>query len=288
MGVLYIQIVINGLVLGLIYILLALGLTLVLSVMNILNFAHGAIYMLGAFIFYTFLMKAGLPYFLSAILAIVLIGFLGVLLERYMLRRVGTAHHLEALVLTFGLAMVLESLVMVIFGPWTLPVKGIFSGVITVLGVVISMERLAIIFVALVLVGALFFFVAKSKEGRAMRAVAQNRVAAQLQGINPNRVSALCFFIACSLAASAGVLTGPVFGIEPAMGLAPLLMGFTAMILGGLGSIEGCVVGGFILGFVISFGSTLLDPIMANIIAFALILLILIFRPRGVIGRVQK
>ncbi|UCG65975.1 MAG: branched-chain amino acid ABC transporter permease [Deltaproteobacteria bacterium] len=287
MAVLYAQIVVNGLVLGFTYILLALGLTLVLSVMDILNFAHGAIYMLGAFAFYTFLMKAGFPYFLSAILAIVLIGFIGVLIERYLVRRVGTAH-LEALVITFGLGMGLESLVMVIFGPWTLPVRGLFSGVITVFGVALSMERLAIIFVSLVLVSALFFFVAIAKEGRAMRAVTQNRVAAQLQGINPNRISALCFFIASALAASGGVITGPVFGIDPYMGLAPLLMGFTAMILGGLGSIQGCVVGGFILGFVISFGGTLLDPIMANIIAFALILVVLIFRPRGVLGRVQK
>jgi branched-chain amino acid transport system permease protein len=287
MGVLYAQMVLNGLALGLTYILLALGLTMVLSVMDILNFAHGAIYMLGAFIFYTFLMTAGFPYFLSAFLAIVSVGFLGVLLEKYLLRRVGTAH-LEALVITFGLAMVLESLVMAIFGPWTLPVRGLFSGVITVFGAVLSMERLAIIFVALVLVGALFFFVGITREGRAMRAVAQNRVAAELQGINPNRISSLCFFVACALAASAGVLTGPVFGIEPAMGLIPLLNGFTAMILGGLGSIQGCVVGGLILGFMMSFGSTLLDPIMANIIAFALILVVLIFRPRGILGRVQN
>lgn len=287
MAVLYAQTLVNSLVLSLTYILLALGLTLVLSVMDILNFAHGAIYMLGAYIFYYLLMKAGLPYFLSAILAIVIIGLFGVLLERYMLRRVGTSH-LEALVITFGLAMVLESLVMVIFGAWPLSVKELLSGVITVFGVAFSLERLAIVLVAIVLVGALFFFVARTKEGRAMRAVTQNRVAAQLQGIDPNRISALCFFIACALAAASGVLTGPVFGIEPTMGLAPLLNGFNAMILGGLGSIEGCVVGGFILGIVTSFGSTMIDPIMANIIAFALILLLLVFRPRGVLGRVQK
>jgi len=154
--------------------------------------------------------------------------------------------------------------------------------------VVLALERVAIIVVATALVIALFFYVGKTRQGRAMRAVAQNRVAAQLQGIDPNRVSALCFFIACALAASAGVLTGPIFGISPSMGLSPLLNGFNAMILGGLGSIAGCVVGGFILGAIISFGSTLLDPIMANIIAFALILVLLIFRPRGVMGRVQR
>jgi branched-chain amino acid transport system permease protein len=287
MAVLYAQILVNTLVLSLTYILIALGLTLVLSVMDILNFAHGAIYMLGAYIFYYLLMQAGWPYFLSAILAIVVIGLLGVLLEKYVLRRIGTAH-LEALVLTFGLAMVLESLITVIFSGQPLPVTGLLSGVITVFGVVISLERLAIIIVSAILVSALFFFVARTKEGRAMRAVTQNRVAAQLCGINPNRISALCFFIACALAAASAVLTGPIFSISPTMGLAPLLNGFTAMILGGLGSIEGCVVGGFILGLLISFGSTLIDPTMANIIAFALILLILIFRPKGVIGRVQK
>lgn len=287
MATLYAQIIVNTLVLSLTYILLALGLTLVLSVMDILNFAHGAIYMLGTYFFYTFLAQAGLPYFLSAILAIVLTGFLGVLLEKYMLRRVGTAH-LEALVITFGLAIALESLITVIFGGWPLAVRGLFTGTITVFGVTLSLERLAIILVAIVLVGALFFYVGMTKEGRAMRAVTQNRVAAQLQGIDPNRVSALCFFIACALAASAGVLTGPVFGIAPSMGIAPLLNGFTAMILGGLGSIAGCVVGGFILGALMSFGSTLLDPVMANIIAFALILVVLIFRPRGVMGRVQR
>jgi len=287
MAVLYAQILINTLVLSLTYVLIALGLTLVLSVMDILNFAHGAIYMLGAYTFYYLLMHAGWPYFLSAILAIVIIGLLGVLLEKYVLRRIGTAH-LEALVVTFGLAMVLESLITVIFSGQPLPVRGLLSGVITAFGVVISLERLAIIIVAAVLVGALFFFVAKTKEGRAMRAVTQNRVAAQLCGINPNRISGLCFFIACALAAASAVLTGPIFSISPTMGLAPLLNGFTAMILGGLGSIEGCVVGGFILGLLISFGSTLIDPTMANIIAFALILLILIFRPKGVMGRVQK
>jgi branched-chain amino acid transport system permease protein len=287
MATLYAQIIVNTLVLSMTYILVALGLTLVLSVMDILNFAHGAIYMLGSYFFYTFLMKAGLPYFLSAILAILLTGFVGILLERYMLRRVGTAH-LEALVITFGLAMALESLITIIFGGWPLPVRGLLTGTLKVFGVMLSLERLAIILVSIALVGLLFFYVGKTRQGRAMRAVAENRVAAQLQGIDPNRVSALCFFIACALAASAGVLTGPVFGIAPSMGFSPLLNGFTAMILGGLGSIVGCVVGGFILGALISFGSTLLDPIMANIIAFALILVVLIFRPRGVMGRVQK
>jgi branched-chain amino acid transport system permease protein len=287
MATLYAQIIINTLVLSLTYILVALGLTLVLSVMDILNFAHGAIYMIGSYFFYLFLMKAGMPYFLAALLAIVVTGILGVVLEKYVLRRVGTAH-LEALVLTFGLAMALESLITIIFGGWPLHVKGLFTGILKVFGVILALERVAIVVVATALVIALFFYVGKTKQGRAMRAVAQNRVAAQLQGIDPNRVSAICFFIACALAASAGVLTGPVFGISPSMGLSPLLNGFTAMILGGLGSIAGCVVGGFILGALISFGSTLLDPIMANIIAFALILVVLIFRPRGVMGRVQK
>jgi branched-chain amino acid transport system permease protein len=287
MGLLYAQILVNALVLSLTYILIALGLTLVLSVMDILNFAHGAIYMLGAYIFYTFLMKMDFPYFLSAILAIVVTGFLGVVLEKYVLRRLGTAH-LEVLVLTFGLAMALESLITVIFSGQPLPVRGLFSGVITVLGVTLSLERVSIILVSIVLVGALFFFVTWTKEGRAMRAVTQNRVAAQLQGIDPPRISALCFFIACALAAASGVLTAPIFGIEPTMGLTPLLKGFCAMILGGLGNITGCVMGGFLLGFVISFGSTLIDPTMADMIAFALVLLILIFRPRGIIGHVQK
>lgn len=287
MVIFYAQIIVNSLVLGLTYVLLALGLTLVLSIMDILNFAHGAIYMLGGYIFYTFLMKAGLPYFLSAFLAIVLTGFVGVLLERFILRPVGTKH-LEALVMTFGLAIALESLILVVFGAWILPVRGLLTGTITFFGVVLSLERLTIIFLAIILVGALFYWVGMTKQGRAMRAVAQNRVGAQLQGVDPNRVTAWVLFVACALAASAGVLTGPAFGISPDMWLAPLLNGFTAMILGGLGSITGCVVGGLILGALISFGSTLLDPIMANIIAFALILVVLIFRPRGVMGRVQK
>lgn len=287
MATLYAQIMINTLVLSLTYILVALGLTLVLSVLDILNFAHGAIYMLGTYIFYTFLTKAGLPYFLSAILAIGFTGLLGVLLEKYLLRPVGTAH-LEAMVITFGLGMAFESFITVTFGGWPLAVAGLLSGTIKVFGVILSLERLAIILISVALIGILFFYVSKTKQGRAMRAVAQNRVAAQLQGIDPNKVSAVCFFIACALAASAGILTGPVFGLAPSMGFAPLLNGFTAMILGGLGSIQGCVVGGFILGAIISFGSTLLDPIMANIIAFALIFVLLIFRPRGVMGRVQK
>ena len=287
MGLLYAQILVNALVLSLTYILIALGLTLVLSVMDILNFAHGAIYMLGAYIFYTFLMKMDFPYFVSAILAIVVTGFLGVVLEKYVLRRLGTAH-LEVLVLTFGLGMALESLITVIFSGQPLPVTGLFSGVITVFGVTLSLERLSIIMVSIVLVGALFFFVTWTKEGRAMRAVTQNRVAAQLQGIDPHRISALCFFIACALAAASGVLTAPIIGIEPTMGLTPLLKGFCALILVGLGNFTGCVMGGLILGFVVSFGSTLIDPTMADMIAFALVLLILIFRPRGIIGHVQK
>jgi branched-chain amino acid transport system permease protein len=287
MALLYVQVFINALVLSLTYVLIALGLTLVLSVMDILNFAHGAIYMLGAYIFYTFLMKMNLPYFLSALMAIIVTGLLGVVLEKYVLRRLGTAH-LEVLVLTFGLGMALESLVTVIFSGQPLPVAGLLGGGITILGVTLSLERVSIILVSLILVGALFSFVTWSKEGRAMRAVTQNRLAAQLYGIDPHRISGLCFFIACALAAASGVLTGPIFGIEPSMGLTPLLKGFCAMILGGLGNITGCVVGGFILGFVISFGSTLIDPTMADIIAFLLVLLILIFRPKGVIGHVQK
>jgi branched-chain amino acid transport system permease protein len=272
-----------GLSMGAIYILMALGLTLMFGMMHIINFAHGAIYMLGAFAIYYLFAQAGVPYLLAFLLTLALLGAFGLVIERVIYRTLGGEIE-PTLVALLALTTLLESSGYLVFGVLDKDVPTVFPGVLQLLGMTLSVERVVVIPIAAVMVVALHVFMQHTKVGQAMRAIEQDREAAALQGVNVNRINALAFGIGFALAAAAGALIAPVFAVNPSMGELPLLKAFIIIILGGLGSIPGAILGGVILGLIDGVLATALGFELAFLLSFVLIIVILLVKPQGLLG----
>jgi branched-chain amino acid transport system permease protein len=280
---LLVQSAIIGLSIGAIYILMALGLTLMFGMMHIINFAHGAIYMLGAFVIYYFFHLWGIPYLLAFFIAMMLLGLFGFGVERFIYRTV-KGNIEPTLVALLALTTLLQAAGYPVFGPLDKNVPSVFGGNYIIFGTPISAERLMIIPVAAVLVVALYLFINKTKMGAAMRSIEQDKEAAALQGVNVNMVNAMAFAVGFSLAAAAGALIAPIFKLDPMMGEQPLLKAFIIIILGGLGSIPGAILGGLILGFIDSVVATAVGVELAFLLSFVFIILLLLFKPNGLFG----
>jgi branched-chain amino acid transport system permease protein len=278
------QSILNGLTAAWIYILVALGLTLVLSIMGIINLAHGEIYTLGGYVTYYLCADAGLNFLLALILATFLVGGLGIVLERLFFRPFRHGEFMRAVVMAIGLMLILQTIVVISFGGTAKVLISPFPGVITIAGVTLSWERLVVILVSIIFVAALFFLIHRTKIGQAMVAVSQDVDAAALQGINADHISSLAMFLGCGLAAAAGALMGTVFSLYTSMGSFALMKGIAVIILGGLGSIPGAVIGGLILGLIDGVVPPLLTSQMASLIGFMAIIIILLFRPQGILG----
>src|SRR6266478_3862845 len=275
---LLIQSTIIGLSIGSIYILMALGLTLMFGMMHIINFAHGAIYMLGAFAVYYIFSQWGAPYF-----AAFLLGTFGYLVERSIYRPIKGGIE-PTLVALLALTTFLQAAGYPVFGQLDKHVPPVFQGTRNVLGVMISVERLMIIPMAGALVVGLYLFINKTKMGAAMRAIEQDKEAAALQGVNVHVVNGLAFAIGFALAAASGALMAPIFKLDPMMGEQPLLKAFIIIILGGLGSIPGAILGGLMLGLIDSIVATALGAEPAFLLSFVFIILLLLFKPTGLFG----
>jgi len=272
-----------GLSIGATYILMALGLTLMFGMMHIINFAHGAVYMLGAFVIYYVFGQGGAPYVLGFLASMAILGALGYVIERYIYRPIKGG--IEAtLVALLAVSTLIEAAGYPIFGQLDKHVPPVVPGTRTVLGVGISNERLMVIPVAALLVLGLYLFITRTKLGAAMRAIEQEREGAALQGVNVNAINALAFGIGFALAAASGALMAPIFKLDPSMGQQPLLKAFIIIILGGLGSIPGAIVGGLLLGLVDSVVATALGAEPAFLVSFVLIILFLLFKPSGLFG----
>jgi branched-chain amino acid transport system permease protein len=277
------QSILNGLAAGWIYILVALGLTLVFGIMNIVQFAHGEIYMLGAYCSYFLIKLYGFSFWEALPLSALLVGLLGIVLEKFFLRPFSGRFE-PSIIVAVGLMLLLQTIAVVGFGTDTKSMGGIIPGVLKVSGVTLSWDRLIAILVGIILVAALFFLIKKTKTGQAMVAISQDIYAASLQGIDVNRISAFAMVIGCALAAIAGSLMGSIFSTSPFMGTSAITKGIAVIILGGLGSITGAVVGGFILGLIDGLVPPLLSSTMAGIVGFGVIIIVLILRPRGLFG----
>lgn len=280
---LLIQALVNGIMLGMVYVLVALGLTLVFSIMEVINFAHGEFYMLGGFAAYYLFAELGLNYLVTIAAAVVLVGGLGWVIEKTIFRPF-RKDLLGAFIVSLGLVEVLQSVAMLAFGSLEKSVPSPFRGVFRVFGVYLSLERLIVTVAAIVMVAALYLFIQVSKEGRAMRAVAQDSDAAALQGINVSRISSLAFAIGAALAGTAGVLMAPIFFVSPFIGGLPIVKAFIIIILGGMGSIPGALLGGLILGVAEGVGSIFLSIPSVNLLGFLIVMVVLLVRPRGLLG----
>ncbi|MDD5701730.1 MAG: branched-chain amino acid ABC transporter permease [Dehalococcoidales bacterium] len=265
------------------YILVALGLTLVLSIIGIINMAHGEIYMIGAYGIYSLVVVLGMNYYLAFIIAVLGVGGIGVILERIFFRPFRSEPQ-RALVISIGLILLLQNTVLTIAGGNPVSYHTPFSQMLKVGGILISLDRLAIMIVSIILLIALMFFIRKTRTGQAMLAISQDRDGAALQGININRLSAIAMFLGCSMAALAGAMVGALFSILPTMGSFALMKGIAIIILGGLGSIPGAVIGGLIFGLIDGIMPVLTTTYLANLVGFIAIILIMVLRPQGLWG----
>jgi branched-chain amino acid transport system permease protein len=280
---LLVQSIVNGLMSGWIYILVALGLTLVLSITGIVQLAHGEIYMLGAYVTYFFAIIVRLNFFVAIVVSMVLVGGLGIVIERVLLRPVRTDVE-RALILTISLILGLQTIVVLISSSSTLVITNPIHGVLTIMGVRLAWERVMIIIVSILLLSFVLYFVHRTKTGQAMLAVSQDREAAALQGINVDQVCSAAMFLGCALAAASGALVGAAFSLYPFMGTFAITKGIAVIILGGLGSIYGAVIGGLILGLMDGLIPPFLSVHMADILGLIVIIIILLVRPQGLLG----
>ncbi|OZI51043.1 branched-chain amino acid ABC transporter permease [Bordetella genomosp. 4] len=283
-SILVAQATINGLVVGLLYLLMAVGFTLVFGVMRMVNFAHGEFYMLGAFGAYFLTSNLHLP-FLAAV-AVTFAGavVIGALLEWVILQPF-RRDELNGMIATIGLAMILQNLALMFFGPDPLSMPAVVKGVTRLGSVVIPSARVYVVIFALGVLALLYGFLRYSRPGRALRAVVEDFEIASIQGIRARIYYPLGFGIGVGLAAVAGALMAPLFSVSPFVGATPLLKAFIVVILGGLGSIPGAAVAGLVLGLVESYASLYLTSSTADMLIFALVILMLVVRPKGLLGR---
>lgn len=282
-----IQIIVNAISIGAIYALLALGLTLLFGIMDILFFAHGAMYMLGAYAAFYLCNKLGLNYFLAIPLGIAIIGLLGVLIEKGLFRPI-RKDHVAIIFLAIGLNWFLESAGFIVFGLRPKPVDSVFKGQAHFFGAIISWERAVVVIIGLLAVVGLYFFLMKTRLGLGMRAFAEDPVAAELQGISNDTVCSLGFLIGCGLAALAGLLVAPIFVLTPTMGSHAVLISLLVIGLGGLGSIPGALMSAFIIGIIESFGTSYLGADITWGLIFIFVVIFLIIRPTGLMGIVRE
>lgn len=277
-----IQGIVGGIVVGLIYALVASGFSLIFGVAKILWLAHGQLYMLGA-VFGVFLVqKLGVPYFLSVIVVMVITGAIGVAGDR--LLRLVRFEQLPSVILSLAAAMLIAQSAIISFQRKPTGILFPIHGTLQLPGIGLTIEKLIIMALAAAVILALYFFTQRTKAGQATRAVAQDEEAATLQGINPNRSRLIVFVYACAAAGAAGILVAPLYFVDPFLGDTALMKTFIVVILGGLGSLPGALVGGLILGFIESFGFMFIGGI-AQLFGFVLIILVLIIKPLGLLGR---
>jgi branched-chain amino acid transport system permease protein len=281
------QIVINGLASSLVYILMALGFTLIFGIMRIVNFAHGELYMVASFLVYFFFGSLGWNYYLVVILAAVSVGLFGAGLERVLLRPF-IGRELNGMIMALAISMSLQSAAFILFGPDEHSVPRPISGVIQLGAIVVPLDRLAVGIITLLILGVFYLFMRYSKLGLAMRAVVQDEEIASIHGVRPKVIHPLAFGLGSMLAGFAGALMAPIYTIYPYMGYQPMLKAFIVVILGGLGSIPGAVLGGVVLGLTESVFATLISTTIATMISFGIIILILLVKPTGLLGRPSR
>jgi branched-chain amino acid transport system permease protein len=277
----------NGLALGVSVILVALGLTIIFGLLDVINMSHGEFYAVGAFGALA-LSALGFNYWVLIALVPILMIPIGVLTERFLIRRVydGGDRHVSTLLLTFGLGMIAEDLLKIVFGPNTHRPENPLPGATEVLGVFIPTYRLFLIAIGAVVIVAVALVVYRTRLGAMVRAAAFDRNMAASLGVRVGWVYSGAFAFGVALAGLAGVLLAPIYSVFPTMGHDFILMAFTVVIVGGMGSISGAVIAGVLLTQVQAISSLVISPVWADPIVFGVMVLVLMFRPQGIFGRI--
>jgi branched-chain amino acid transport system permease protein len=275
----------NGLALGVIYALAALGVSLIVGIMNVINFAHGEFYVLAGYFSFLFADALGWNSYLSMFLAVGLVFLFGILVE-YIFIRPTYGNEMYSLILTFILVIVLESAYLLVFGPYPHKPPGWIKGSTNLFNIFYyGNQRLAAFIAGAAVIAGVFLFIKKTWFGRIIRAASQDREMAELNGVNTTRLNMLSFGLGCALAGAAGVVLTPVFPVTPTAGVPVALTAFVVVVLGGMGSMWGCVVGGLVLGLVENLGAAYISTGYKHIFMFIILILVLLIRPAGLFGR---
>ena len=285
----FINYLINGISLGSVYAIIALGYTMVYGIAKMLNFAHGDVIMIGSYVVFVTVSSMGFPTLLGVLLAVAVCTVLGVVIERVAYKPLRDASPLAVLITAIGVSYLLQNIALLVFGSnaKTFPSVVEWTG-ITLAGGQLSISGVTVvtIVVCLIIMAALVLFVQKSKPGQAMRAVSEDKGAAQLMGINVNGTIALTFAIGSALAAVAGVLYCSAYpSVTPYTGAMPGIKAFVAAVFGGIGSIPGAFIGGLLLGVIEIFGRAYITSQMADALVFAVLIIVLLVKPTGLLGK---
>lgn len=283
-SILLAQAALNGLVIGAMYMLMAVGFTLTFGIMRVVNFAHGEFYMLGAFTAFFTYVYWEMPFVVCLVIAAVTVGILGMLIERTLIQPF-RSDEMSGMIATLAISVIIQNGAVLLWGPSPRAMPDIVTGTLAVGPFSFPWSRLVVIVAAALIFAAFWLFMQRTRLGRAMRAVAQDTETALLQGIRVNYIYPLAFGLSVALAALAGALMGPVFSVSPFVGLTPMLKAFVVVILGGLGSVPGAVVGGLLLGMIESFTATIFGSLVSDILQLLLVILILLVRPAGLLGQ---
>ena len=279
------QQILNGLAIGSVYTLVALGLTVVFGILGIAHFAHGSLAMFGGYLTFVFSTTMGFSLFSSMALAMPVGAILGMLSERLAYRPVRDAPHINAFIIALGLTMMLEGGNLLIFGADQVIIQTPYQQVLNFGGIFVAQLRLVVIITSVTLVALVTLLLLKTKTGKSVRAVAQNRHAAVLMGVNVNFVSSVVFGISSALGVAAGALIGALLALAPGVGESFAVKGFAVLILGGLGSLPGAILGGLILGVSESLAAGFLSSAYKDVISFLIMILVLLVMPQGLMGK---
>ena len=279
------DILVTGLVNGGVYALLAIGFSLIFGVARIVNIAHTAFYMLAAYCFYTLLVKTGLGFLLSGVISVVAVTLFSVVCYRLVIEPV-REHEAAVLIATIALALVFQELMLYTFGGHFLGIPSTLEGSMRFLGVSIPYQRLLILVVAGAMLVLVWFLLYRTRLGLAIRATANDLEVANLMGMNVHRVAMATVAISVSLAAVAGVVVAPVFVVDPFMWLAPLVTMLAIVVLGGLGSLKGSLIGALIIGYVeaITVFAVPAGAYLKGAVALLIMVIVLLVRPEGLFG----
>lgn len=279
------QQIFNGLTIGSVYTLVALGLTVVFGILGIAHFAHGSLAMFGGYLTFVFSTSMGLSFFTSIAMAMPVGALMGMLIERLAYRPVRDAPHINAFIIALGLTMMLEGGNLLLFGADQVIIQTPYQQVFDFGGIFVAQLRMVVIVTAVTLVAVVTILLLKTKTGKSVRAVAQNRHAAVLMGVNVNFVSSVVFGISSALGVAAGALIGALLALAPGVGESFAVKGFAVLILGGLGSLPGAILGGLVLGVSESLAAGFLSSAYKDVISFLIMILVLLVMPQGLMGK---
>lgn len=286
MSNLLIQALVNGVIIGLLYLLMAVGFTLVFGVMRIVNFAHGEFYMVGAFATYVLMVHWEMPFLMAMCGAFLVTMVFGWIVEWVVLKPF-RHDELNGMIATIGIAMILQSAALLWFGPESQIMPQVAEGIYRVGSAIIPASRLYVAVCSVLVLAVLYVFLIHTRQGKALRAVVQDMEISMAQGIKAKFMYPLGFSLGVGLAAIAGALMAPLFSVSPFIGATPLLKAFIVVILGGLGSIPGAALASLLLGVTESLASSFISNSLAEILIFVIVMGILVVRPAGLLGKAE-